>query len=356
MKIQSGRKSIALLLLFAMTFFGIFSPRVSAAYEKTANEAMMEEIKISSRLFELLCGKNTDEDILTLGVGGYAIGLKIKEKGLLIKESTLIPALHAGDRIMKLNGDECNSRDVIDAALKNSDGKPIKLEIMRQGELTSLTVTPVFEGGEYKLGISIRSGAVGIGTVSFIDPDTGIFAGLGHGICDGGGELIPIVSGEVKNVTLGSVKKGEAGKPGELTGALGGKNLGKIYKNTELGIFGKLEGIDMAGITVLPVAHHDEVKCAKAQIISTVRGNTAEYYDVEIYDIDYSSSGAKSFKVRVNDPKLIALTGGIVRGMSGSPIIQDGKIIGALTHVMVNDPTSGYGIFIENMLSEMKSR
>ncbi len=356
MKIRYGRKCLSGLLLLAIAFSGIFTSQVSAEYDGESVEAISENIKISSRFYELLAGKEKNNDVLTLGVGGYAIGLKINERGVLIRESELITALHKGDRIMKLDGIEVNSKEEISDILNKSCGKGICFEILREGETLKINVNPVFENGEYKLGLNLRSGASGIGTVSFIDPETGIFAGLGHGICDTGGEVIPIRSGKVTSVLLGTVKKGEAGKPGELTGMIGAHELGNISKNTELGIFGQLNNINKEELLVLPVAEKSEVKNAEAEILCTLRGESREKYKVEIYDIDYSSDGAKSFKVRVCDPKLTAITGGIVRGMSGSPIIQNGKIVGALTHVMVSDPSSGYGIFVENMLGAMKAK
>ena len=216
----------------------------------------------------------------------------------------------------------------------------------------TLTVIPKCEDGEYKLGVTLKRAACGIGTVSFIDPETGAFGGLGHGVCDAdNGGLVELSAGEVTGVILGGVTRGEIGKPGELSGVLGKKPIGNIYTNSECGVFGTLENFDTEGRTALPVAKKKELKCGEAEIISTVKGGKKTSYKIEITEIDTSSTGSKSFKIKVTDPMLIALTGGIVRGMSGSPIIQDGKLVGAVTHVLVANPTEGYGIFIENMLS-----
>jgi stage IV sporulation protein B len=156
--------------------------------------------------------------------------------------------------------------------------------------------------------------------------------------------------GEVCGAILGSVKRGEAGNPGELSGVLNKKHLGSIYKNSSSGVFGVFSDFDRSR-EAIPIGYKSEVKIGEAEIISTVKNGRKTNYKIEIYEIDESSTGSKSFKIRVTDPTLIALTGGIVRGMSGSPIIQNGKLVGAVTHVLINDPTTGYGIFIENMLN-----
>ena len=212
---------------------------------------------------------------------------------------------------------------------------------------------PKLEGGEYRLGITLRDVAAGIGTITFVDPETGEFGGLGHGICDAeSGNVIEMQTGDALEVVLGGIHRGEAGNPGELSGVMTDICIGSLEVNTEVGVFGsiKKDRIDKLG-NIYEVGKKSEVKAGEATIISTVKNGKKAEYKVEIYDIDQSSTGSKSFKIRVKDPALVAITGGIVRGMSGSPIIQNGKLIGAVTHVLVNDPTTGYGIFIENMLN-----
>jgi stage IV sporulation protein B len=222
---------------------------------------------------------------------------------------------------------------------------------MREGRSTEQRC--VLQNG--RLGVTVRDSALGIGTVTYIDPETGAFGGLGHGITDSSsGELIPITGGDVTDVTLGGVTRGEVGKPGELCGVLTERDMGDLTVNSHCGVFGILTNPDALTGDSIPIGHRDEVKEGEATIISTLKnGKTAEY-KIEIYDIDRDSDGSKSFRIRVTDETLKALTGGIVRGMSGSPIIQNGKLIGAVTHVLVADPTEGYGIFIENMLNEVK--
>ena len=212
------------------------------------------------------------------------------------------------------------------------------------------------QDGEYKLGLSLRDTALGIGTVTFIDPATLSFGGLGHAVSDTEtGDPVSVRSGVACDVTLGSCKKGMPGKAGELSGILGRTSIGSIDKNSECGVFGKFDSMPKTASEAIPIAKKNEVKIGEAEIISTIKNGKTAHYKIEITDIDYTSEGSKSFKIKVTDPTLISLTGGIVRGMSGSPIIQDGKFVGAITHVMVADPTEGYGIFIENMLNAAQS-
>jgi stage IV sporulation protein B len=199
----------------------------------------------------------------------------------------------------------------------------------------------------------LKDGAAGIGTITYIDPVTGEFGGLGHGICDSDtGEVISFTAGEVTGIVLSGVKKGEEGKPGELSGMLTDKVSGVLYSNTECGVFGKLDKIpETIAATPIAIAHRNEVQEGEAIIRSTVKSGAVKEYKIQISEVNKASTGTKSFKIKVTDPTLIAITGGVVRGMSGSPIIQNGKLVGAVTHVMVASPTEGYGIFIENMLN-----
>ena len=308
------------------------------------------DVEVSSRIFEFIFGtkKNVSEKIM-LYPGGSAFGLMIKEDGVTVTSSTTT-ALKAGDRIITANGKAVSECSEIEEIVKGCGGKLISFTVVRGGEKINLSVAPKREGEEYKLGVTLRAQTAGIGTVTFIDPETKVFGGLGHGVSDNSG-FISIRSATANAVTLGGCKKGEVGKAGELTGVLKQTKLGSVTKNCDCGVFGVLDELPDYCSEPMPIATKDEVKCGKAQIISTVKNGMRATYDVEIKDIDTHSDGPKSFKITVKDPSLIALTGGIVRGMSGSPIIQDGKLVGAVTHVMVADPTEGYGIFIENMLN-----
>ena len=211
------------------------------------------------------------------------------------------------------------------------------------------------EDGEYCLGAWVRDSMAGIGTMTFFDPQSGTFGALGHGVTDvDTGQLLPLDHGSIMDASVKAVKKGERASPGELKGDFDlTRDSGTLYANTECGIFGKLSAEDAAKITgaALPIAKKDEIKTGRAAILATVSGNETREYDIEIEKIYSPSGSTRNLLLRVTDEELLAQTGGVVQGMSGSAILQDGKIIGAVTHVLLDDPSRGYGIFIENMLS-----
>lgn len=348
------------IVLTVYTLFSSAAVGASAKEADTVNQsneeltpAISDDVKVSSRLWELLFGKNDSKSTETeLVPGGEVFGVKIKQKNVTVIESRGIPAIKPGDIILSVNGKSVSSAADVKKLVASCRGESITIRAMHGDSEIGVEVRPTYEDGEYKIGLSLRDGAMGIGTVTFVDPETGLFGGLGHGICDGDtGEIISMETGKICGVILGGVHKGECGKPGELSGILTEEILGELTSNNECGVFGiiDLEAVECG--EAIPIAGSDEVHEGEATIISTIKnGKTAEY-KIEIYDIDRSSDGSKSFRIKVTDPTLKALTGGIVRGMSGSPIIQDGKLVGAVTHVLVADPTEGYGIFIENMLS-----
>lgn len=316
---------------------------------------LSENVKVGSRLYELFFGTGESEKA-TLVVGGGVFGLKIKQPNVTVTEAKGVPALKPGDIIISVNGERVSSASDVKRIVERSGGESLTIRALHAGNEIGIEIRPTLEDGEYKLGLSLRDGAAGLGTVTFIDRESGRFGGLGHGICDSeSGEIISMESGEVCGVVLGGIHKGECGKPGELCGILTDTDLGDLAVNSECGVFGIITDPSMLSGRELEISSRDEVKEGEATILSTLKnGNTAEY-KIEIYDVDRSSRGSKSFRIRVTDETLKALTGGIVRGMSGSPIIQGGKLVGAVTHVMVADPTEGYGIFIENMLAEAEN-
>ena len=329
-----------------------YSEKVNTGTTCTAfnSEIAAGDVEVSSRIIELIFGtKKSEEKDVMLYPGGSAFGILIKEDGVTVTSSSS-GAIKVGDRIIAANGKEVNDAKDIEETLKSCGGKRIDLTVIRGAERITLSVAPRREGDEYKLGVTLRAQTAGIGTITFIDPETKAFGGLGHGVGDEGG-YVSIRSATANSVTLGRCKKGESGKAGELTGVLKKDILGSVVKNCDCGVFGVLDSLPDYCREPMPIATKSEVKCGKAEIISTVKNGLRATYDVEIKDIDVNSEGPKSFKIEVTDKTLIALTGGIVRGMSGSPIIQDGKLVGAVTHVMLADPTEGYGIFIENMLN-----
>ena len=201
----------------------------------------------------------------------------------------------------------------------------------------------------------LKDSTSGIGTVTFIDPDTNIFGGLGHGICDiNNGALIPLSKGIIMDVTINGVNKGKIGAAGELKGSFKLKKIGSLMNNTGCGVFGVLtENCVKSPEELINICPKEEVKEGDAYIWCTLSNGEPQKYAIRIYNIDTTNATVKNFKIKVTDPLLISKTGGIVQGMSGSPIIQDGKLVGAVTHVLINDPTSGYGIFIENMLNQI---
>lgn len=313
---------------------------------------------------------NKDSGEIKLYPGGMPFGVKFFTKGILVvgfsdvltAKSKVNPAYDAGlrtkDVITKIGKKDAQSIDDLISAIENCGGREIEVSYMRDGIEYTVKMTPVLcaEDNKYKAGMWIRDSGAGIGTVTFIDPETLNFGGLGHGICDvDTGALMPISRGSVLTVTISGVTKGESGSPGELKGYFGDKKWGALTSNTDCGVFGVFPSLpEELSEGLLPAAGKDEIKTGPAYILCTLKENKVCKYDVEISAINKRDTATKNFSIRVTDPALIAECGGIVQGMSGSPVIQDGKIVGAVTHVLVNDPTSGYGIFIENMLKAAK--
>lgn len=296
----------------------------------------------------------------TLIAAGVPFGVRLHTDGVIIVGFTksgdgACPAreggLCKGDVITDIGGKRIKSAKELCSTVESA-GAELTVKVKRGGEEKTFTVRPTAgEDGKNKIGVLARDNAVGIGTVTFIDPETRMFAGLGHGICDGEtGELVPISYGTCEEVQLTEIIKGKKGAPGELRGFFTGKKTGKIVKNTLSGVVGALSEIPQELMAfAYPVGTKEKLHSGKATVITTVDGEARGEYEIVISEIDLSGA-QKNFTVQITDPRLIEKTGGIVQGMSGSPIIQDGVLIGAVTHVMVGDPTRGYGIFIENML------
>lgn len=295
---------------------------------------------------------------------GHTIGIKLFAEGVVViglaevetGSGVLSPGaecgLQVGDVIEAANGRDVESSEQF-AALLQCGGR-VDLDVSRNGRELTLAAQPVLgTDGTWRLGAWIRDSMAGIGTVTFYDPATGSFGALGHGITDTDtGLLMPLGDGSVMHASVKAVKRGSAGDPGELKGSFDlAHDLGDLYANTEQGVFGAMEPCGFTQGSALPVAKAGEVHTGPATILSNVSGDCVETYDIEIIRV-LDSTGVQNLLLQVTDPALIEQTGGIVQGMSGSPIIQDGKIAGAVTHVMVNEPTKGYGILIENMLAQ----
>ena len=253
--------------------------------------------------------------------------------------------LRIGDEITAINGNSVGCIEDVRLALeKAEDG--VQVTVCRGGEVSTVPV----KLNRQKLGVYLRQGIAGIGTVTWYDPDTGAFGTLGHGVSDGKGKLLNMTEGQAYDAAVLSVERGKAGKPGQLKGsAEGTDSCGSLKRNTAQGVF----GVNRQGWPgePMPVAEYGEIRTGNAVIRSTVDARGPREYSVEILKIyPEDRSDGRNLLIRITDPELLEVTGGIVQGMSGSPIIQDGKLVGAVTHVLVNDPTRGYGIFIENML------
>lgn len=298
-------------------------------------------------------------------VGGVPFGLKFLTKGVSIvgfegeQNNTAFKAgLRLHDTIIKADGRDLTSASDLTKYVEECGGRAIKLTYLRAGKEFSTSVNPTFSESEkkYTLGIWLKDSGAGIGTITFVTED-GTFGGLGHGVCETDtGELIEMTNGQVLGVTVSGVIKGQRGTPGELRGYFNSSKVGKILKNTDCGVFGVLTAIpETVTDKAYSIGLRSEVREGAATLLCTLDGNVREEYSIEISDINRSANGNKCFTVKITDERLIAASGGIVQGMSGSPIIQNGKLIGAVTHVLINDPTTGYGIFIENMLTQTAS-
>ena len=284
--------------------------------------------------------------------GVVVIGLAEVETGAGVSTPGMDCGLRVGDEIEEANGRSVESSEQF-AALLQCGGR-VELGVSRDGQELTLAAEPVLgDDGTYRLGAWIRDSMAGIGTVTFYDPATGTFGALGHGITDTDtGLLMPMGDGAVMDATVKAVKPGSAGEPGELRGSFDlTRDAGELYANTERGVFGVLENCGFTESDTVPVAKQGEVHTGPAVIRANVSGDGVEEYAIAISRI-LDAAENQNLLIEVTDPRLLRQTGGIVQGMSGSPILQDGKLVGAVTHVMVNDPARGYGILIENMLAE----
>ena len=356
MKIGKIISALILTLSLYIIFFTLpASAKADFEGDKALSEcvaAVSDNIKVDSRLRELFFG-NEKHSATSLVPGGNVFGIKIKQSHVTVTESGSIPALSPGDKILSVNGKEVSTVSEVKEAVNKCAGGSVTIRAEHNGAEIAIEVKPSLVDGEYRLGLSLRDSASGIGTITYYDPESSCFGGLGHGVCDSeSGEIIEMKKGEVTGVILGGLHKGECGKPGELSGVLKSDTIGSLEKNNGCGVFGVLTAPgSLKSKEAIPIGTRNEIHEGEATIISSLRNGKSGEYKIEIYDIDKSSDGSKSFRIRATDPALIAISGGIVRGMSGSPIIQDGKLVGAVTHVMVANPTEGYGIFIENMLN-----
>lgn len=303
--------------------------------------------------------------------GGTAFGLRLYTNGVVIvgmdpvetKEGSVNPAkdagLKEGDVLLSMNGQPVSRNEDVSRIFRGCGGKALQLRIRRGQQELDVKFQPACSAsdGKFRAGLWIRDSSAGVGTLTFYEPDSRVFAGLGHAICDvdTGGEM-PLLAGDIVNAQINGCYKGSKGAAGELCGVFGNRVMGTLAVNGNTGVYGVMNASSALNGKAVPVALRQEVKTGPAQIISTVDGKEPRYYDVEITKI-YSGSDTqvKNMIVEVTDEALIEKTGGIVQGMSGSPILQNGMLVGAVTHVFVNNPLQGYGIFAENMLHTAES-
>ena len=288
---------------------------------------------------------------------GKVIGLQLHNDTLTVAayddvfgDTARTAGLKIGDQIVDINGMEVSCVEDVRSALGSGD-ETVEVTVRRGSKLSSHSLLPRKTEDGPRMGVYLRQGISGIGTVTFFDPETGMFGTLGHGVSDAAGSLLQMTQGNAYTADVVSVKRGKAGDPGQLKGSAESMAVfGKLLKNTPQGVFG-VTHFGWEG-TAIPTADYGTITEGPAMIRCQVEGNTVREYSVDILKCyPQTRTDGRNFLLKITDPALLERTGGIVQGMSGSPIIQDGKLVGAVTHVLVNDPTRGYGIFIENMLN-----
>lgn len=296
---------------------------------------------------------------------GTPFGVKIFTDGVVVvgmtdvntSNGTCNPAkdagLKIGDVILSIGGQRVNTNEEVARCVNNCAGSPLSVSVRRSNMNFETEIVPVKSDTDngYKAGLWVRDSSAGIGTLTFYNEESGMFAGLGHGICDvDTGELMPLLNGDIVSASINGVVKGVKGTPGELRGYFSSQQAnGTLLANVNTGVYGTMEQSPVSH-EAIPVAMKQQVTPGKAQILTTIEGQTPQYYDIEIESVNYAEhTPTKNMVIHITDPKLLEATGGIVQGMSGSPIIQNGMLVGAVTHVFVNDPERGYGIFAENM-------
>ena len=311
----------------------------------------MVNIQIKPNETVIPCGNPFGIRLFTEGV------MVVKTEKMTVGGKTYHPAKEAGietgDVITYANGKKITCTEDLPVAVNESKGKPVTLRIVRNNKTIAKTVMPVRTNENYKIGIWVRDSSAGIGTMTFYHSESHAFGGLGHGICDTDtGQLMPLAQGEVTGAEIESITKAKSGVAGTLNGHHC-DNLckGYVISNCEEGIFGYIQ-TSPVGHKAIPLAYKQQIQTGKAQIITTIDNTSPRYYDVEICSINYNESNkTKNIVIQVTDKELLRKTNGIVQGMSGSPIIQNNRLVGAVTHVFVNEPSKGYGIFAENMIS-----
>ncbi len=305
---------------------------------------------------------------------GNAIGMKLYTKGVLVVGMSQIETdknekkkpyensgIEQGDTILEINNNIVGNTEELIKEVENSKGNTINIKYLRDDKTMQTDITPVKSKNTYKIGLWVRDAAAGVGTLTFYEPSTNLFMALGHGISDiDTEEIVNIANGELVTANIVSITKGRKGYPGEIRGTIDeGKTIGTIYKNTNFGVYGTVKNKNYleADLTQeMEVAPRNEIKEGKAQIICQLENSAKKKYDIEIEKVYINNNqNNKSMLIKITDKELLEKTGGIIQGMSGAPIIQEEKFVGAVTNVLVNDPTQGYGVFADIMIKEMRS-
>ena len=367
------------------TIFGI-----SLINKEDGNEAILASTDIESdiensklgtkdievKLFNTVTVKDVSVSVIertTVIPIGQVGGLKLYTSGVLVVGMSEIKGednqkykpyedsgIEEGDTIIQIDDTAITDTDTLVDVVNESNGETLQITYLRDGVSQECSITPVKTSEvEYKLGLWVRDSAAGIGTLTYYEPSTGYYAALGHGITDvDTGELLDISNGEFITTKILSIIKGKEGEPGKIQGSIyDQKKIGTIYKNSNLGIYGVLDDVSLTQIDLnnkMEVALRDEIKLGEAKILCSLDGEKAKEYTIEIEKIYLNNNyDNKSMLIKVTDEDLIEKTGGIIQGMSGCPVIQNGKFIGAITNVLVNDPQKGYVVFGDLMIKEM---
>lgn len=338
-----------------------------AVSEQNGFDTVGKEYEVDLKMFGVIPFSRVNVQVVDemhVAVLGTPFGMKIYTEGVLVTDFTSVngikgeenPAKNAGikkgDYILSVNGKKIETNEDLSALVEASNGEKMNFTVLRNGTKIYISFCAVKsqDNGLYKIGIWVKDSSAGVGTLTFYSPANNIVCGLGHGICDDStNELLSIETGEFVTADIVSIKRGESGAPGQLNGTLGSDVLGEIALNAENGVYAVSE-MEINTPSLTEVALKNEVKEGRAQILCTVEGNEPSLYDCEIKIKGTLFSKTQNLIVTVIDERLLETTGGIVQGLSGSPILQNGKLVGAVTHVLIDDPTKGYGIFAENML------
>ena len=395
-RILNGAVALAVAVIFSFVIYGN-AAYPDTFYVKNSSDTVIDHIyylsyddekSVDYQSAQSVGGQNSDLTLLgvipvksetvraadedTVLVSGDSFGIKLYTDGVMIvgtkdvsvNGKTVNPSKEAGisvgDIIVSINGEKVYSSDRVSEILNDNNGEAFQIKINRNGEYRDFSLVPVYVESEgcYKAGMWVRDSTAGIGTITFYNPENSTFAALGHPINDvDTNEIMPLLEGEAVEASVTKVYKGTPEQTGSLSCSFGTRTIGTLTKNTLSGVYGTYNGsAKIDDSRYYEVASAQEVEKGFAQVLTTVDGGGPQLYSIEITKINYNDTKEqKSMVIRVTDQELIEKTGGIVQGMSGSPIIQNGRLVGAVTHVVVNDPEKGYAIFAQNMLAESKT-